>query len=67
MAKKRRSDKANYWALLIVGIGLILLGGFIGPGTIPIGVIALVGAGFYYWKLERATDQGQKPDPASRE
>ena len=53
-AKKRRSDKANYIALLVLGLVLIGLGAVTSGGTIPIGVIALIGAGIYHWKMERA-------------
>lgn len=49
MAKKR-SDKANYLALLVVGIVLLVVGAW------PLGVPALIGAGFYYWKTERTAD-----------
>lgn len=50
MARKQRSDRANYVALLVVGIGLIAVGAW------PVGVPALIGAGFYYWKTERSAD-----------
>ena len=49
----KRSDSANYWALLIIGIALVLLGGLTGGITVPLGVLALVGAGFYNWKTEK--------------
>lgn len=59
MAKKR-SDRANYLALLVVGLALFLFGGASGSvAANVIGLVALVGAGVYYWKVERAGDQGR--------
>lgn len=54
MAQKR-SDKANYLALLVVGIALFLVGGASGSVAANVlGLIALVGAGIYYWRVERS-------------
>lgn len=59
MAKKR-SDKANYIALAVVGIGLLLL------GVWPIAIPALIGSGVYYWKVEKSQDRtGPQPGPQS--
>lgn len=50
MAQKR-SNKANYLALAVVGVGLLLL------GVWPLAIPALIGAGIYYWKVEKAQDR----------
>lgn len=55
-AKKRRGDKANYLALLVLGVVLLALGAPTSGGTVPLAVICFVGAGFYYWKMEKAAD-----------
>lgn len=55
---QRRSDKANYIALLVVGIVLLVVSGMgEAPLGMVLGLIALAGAGFYYWKTEKA-DEG---------
>lgn len=52
---QKRSDKANYLALLVVGVALFLFGGASGSvAANVIGLIALVGAAVYYWRVERA-------------
>lgn len=53
MAQKR-SDKANYLALLVLGIALLALIGVTSGATGPLAVICLVGAAIYYWKVERS-------------
>ena len=58
MAQKR-SDRANYLALTAVGIALLLF------GVWPLGIPALIGAGIYYWKVEKATGPAV-PQPDSR-
>ena len=55
----RRSDKANYVALVVVGIALFLIGSASStPMAMALGVVALIGAGFYYWKIEKAAERG---------
>lgn len=58
MAQKR-SDKANYLALAVVGIALLLF------GVWPLAIPALIGAGIYYWKVEK-TEAPAAPQPDSQ-
>lgn len=61
MAKKRRSDKANYFALLILGFGFGLAGAFTRETPqivcLAIGLVSFIGAGVYYAKMEKAAEQ----------
>lgn len=55
---QKRSDRANYLALLVVGIALFLFGGASGSvAANVIGLVALIGAAIYYWRTERAKTQ----------